>query len=59
MGKAALTARGVPAAQIISEHFKYDLSGRSPQARRRRWISLGMSAAALAGLLLALAWRLL
>lgn len=56
--ETALTARGVPAAHIISEHFKYDFAGRSPLARRMRRAWLGMSAAALAGLVLALVWRL-
>jgi predicted ferric reductase len=55
--ETALTSRGVPSARIISEHFKYDFAGRSPQARNVRRAWLVMSVATLAGLLLALVWR--
>ncbi len=55
--ETALTAHGVPAAHIVSEHFKYDFSGRSPLARRMRRAWLAISAAALIALVLALVWR--
>jgi predicted ferric reductase len=55
--ETALVARGVPTARVVSEHFKYDFSGRSPLARRMRRAWLTLSAASLLGLLLALAWR--
>jgi predicted ferric reductase len=55
--ETTLVRRGVPAELIVSEHFKYDFSGRSPLALRVRqawWLASG---GVLLGLALTLAWR--
>jgi ferredoxin-NADP reductase len=60
--ETALVARGVPAQRVLSEHFSYSFSGRSPLARRMRQAWWLLSAASLLGLVLILAqerlWRL-
>ncbi|MBP6252277.1 MAG: hypothetical protein KA387_05950 [Rubrivivax sp.] len=55
--ECALTAHGVPAAHVVSEHFQYAFAGQSPLARRTRHAWLAVSAAALAGVALAAIWR--
>lgn len=55
--ETALVARSVPSSNIVSEHFKYDFAGRSPQARQTRHAWLAMSLADLGGVSLALLWR--
>lgn len=54
--ETALVVRGVPPERILSEHFKYDFTGRSPLAGRMRRNWLALSAASLLCMLLALAW---
>jgi predicted ferric reductase len=60
--ETALVARGVPVQRVLSEHFSYSFSGRSPLARRMRQAWWLLSAASLLGLVLILAqeslWRL-
>jgi predicted ferric reductase len=60
--ETALVARGVPAQRVLSEHFSYSFSGRSPLARRMLQAWWLLSAASLLGLVLILAqerlWRL-
>lgn len=55
--ESVLMLRGVPAPRIVSEHFRYDFTGRSPRARHLRQGWYAVSAAIVLGLVLTLAWR--